>query len=303
MPMSETPYVAVGAGSHGLRVVSTERDQLGEGPVWDDREAVLLRVDIARGLVLTMREPGEASSVMRIDGEVSAVVLRDSGGLLLAVGHELIALDARGDFRTVAIVEEDEPENRFNDCRCDPRGRLWAGTMNKSGTPGAAGLYRMAVGRRLELVIPDTTVSNGIGWSPRGETMYFVDSTTQRIDAFDFDLETGSITNRRTFASVDPNDGLPDGLTVDAEGGVWLCLFGGAAVRRYSADGRLDEVISLPVTNPTCPSFGGPGLETLHITTARHRLSTTQLAGEPLAGALLALEPGVAGVPATRFAS
>src|SRR5258707_757156 len=137
MPVPEIPSITRGARGHRLRVVSTERDQLGEGPVWDDRERVLLRVDIVRGLVLTMREP----------------------------------------------------------------------------------------------VILGTTLSNGIGWSPDGETMYFVDSTTQRIDALDFDLETGRITNRRPWASIKPDDGLPDGLTVDAEGGVWLCLFGGAAIR------------------------------------------------------------------------
>jgi sugar lactone lactonase YvrE len=131
--------------------------------------------------------------------------------------------------------------------------------------------------------------------------MYFIDSTTQRIDVFDFDGSGGDVTNRRTLAEVDPADGLPDGLTVDAEGGVWLCLFGGAAVRRYGADGSLDAVVRVPVTNPTSLAFGGPGLETLYVTSARHRLSPKQLAAEPHAGAVLAFEPGVTGLPGNRF--
>ena len=131
--------------------------------------------------------------------------------------------------------------------------------------------------------------------------MYFVDSTTQRIDVFDFDGGTGSVSNRRPFAHIDPRDGLPDGITVDRKGGVWLCLFGGRALRRYNEAGVLEEVIMLPTTNPTCPAFGGTDLATLFITTARHRLSPEQIASEPLAGAVLALEPGVTGLPTNRF--
>jgi sugar lactone lactonase YvrE len=131
--------------------------------------------------------------------------------------------------------------------------------------------------------------------------MFFVDSTTQRIDALDFDAATGAISDRRPFAAIDPADGLPDGLAVDAEDGIWICLFGGAAVRRYDVAGRLDAVVELPVTNPTCPAFGGPGLATLYVTSARHRLTPVQLAAEPLAGAVLALDPGVRGLPRGTF--
>jgi sugar lactone lactonase YvrE len=226
-------------------------------------------------------------------------VPRVGGGLVLAVDRELVVLDREGTGRTVAAVEPDRPGNRFNDCRADPRGILWAGTMARDRAPGSAALYRLSPDGALEVAIAGTTISNGIGWSRDGATMYFVDSTTQRIDAFDFD---GTLSARRPFAAIDPADGLPDGLAVDADDGVWICLFGGGALHRYDAAGRLDAVVPLPVTNPTCPAFGGPGLRTLYVTSARHKLTPAQLAAEPLAGALLALDPGVSGLPVNRFA-
>jgi sugar lactone lactonase YvrE len=174
--------------------------------------------------------------------------------------------------------------------------------MSKTRTPGMAALYRLAPGGELERVIEGTTISNGLAWSPAGDTMYFIDSTTQRVDAFDFDAATGDISDRRTLVEIDPADGLPDGMTVDAEGGIWVCLFGGAAIRRYTPKGRLDAAVPLPTTNPTSPVFGGPDLRTLYVTTARHHLTPDQLAAEPLAGALLALDPGIRGLPGHRFA-
>jgi sugar lactone lactonase YvrE len=174
--------------------------------------------------------------------------------------------------------------------------------MSKTRTPGTAALYRLAPGGRIERVIAGTTISNGLAWSPSGDTMYFIDSTTQRIDALDFDARTGDVSDRRPLVAIAPDDGLPDGMTVDAEGGIWVCLFGGAAIRRYTPEGRLDAAIPLPTTNPTSPVFGGPDLRTLYITTARHRLTPHQLATEPLAGAVLTLDPGVHGLPGNRFA-
>jgi sugar lactone lactonase YvrE len=282
-----------------VRIALASRDQLGEGPFWDDRTGELLRVDVAGRQVHGWRPGDGASWRRRMPGEVSAVIPRESGeGLLLAVGRRIVLDDGR----VLAEVEGDRPANRFNDCRCDPQGRLWAGTMSKDRSPGTAALYRLAPAGQIELMLPNTTISNGLGWSPPGDRIYFVDSTTRRIDVFDFDAATGAIADRRPFASIQPGDGLPDGIAIDAEGGVWVCLFGGGAVRRYAEDGSLDAEIQLPVTNPTSPVFGGPGLRTMYITSARHRLSETQLAAEPLAGAVLALEPGVAGLPGNRFA-
>jgi sugar lactone lactonase YvrE len=230
------------------------------------------------------------------------VIPRASGaGWVLAAGRRILIDDGDGG-RELARVEEGRHGNRFNDCKCDPQGRLWAGTMSTQRSPGAASLYRLAPGMPIERVLSDTTISNGLAWSAAGDRMYFTDSTTQRIDVFDFDAATGAIADRRAFAEVDPSDGLPDGLTVDAEGGVWVCLFGGGVVRRYGPDGTLDAAIPLPVTNPTSPVFGGPDLCTMYVTSARHRLSSEQRAREPLAGAVLAVDPGVAGLPGNPFA-
>jgi sugar lactone lactonase YvrE len=222
-------------------------------------------------------------------------------GWLVATGHRLALLDGDA-LRTLAVVERDCPANRLNDCKCDPQGRLWAGTMSKDRTPGTAALYRLEPGGAPQRAIAGTTISNGLGWSPDGERMYFVDSTTQRIDVLDFDGASGAIAGRRALAEVDPRNGLPDGLAVDAEGGIWVCLFGGGALRRYGPDGTLEAHVALPVTNPTSPAFGGPELRTLYVTSARHRLAPDRLAVEPHAGAVLALDPGVRGLPGNRFA-
>jgi len=283
------------------RIALDAGDQLGEGPHWDAGAGELLRVDIIRGLVHGWRPDTGASWSLQLDGEVSAVVPRSGGGLVLAIEHDLV-LFSDGTRRRLATTEQDVADNRFNDCRADPQGRLWAGTMSRSRTSGAAGLYRLAPGGALERVLGDTTISNGLGWSPAGDRLYFIDSPTRRIDVFDFDGASGAVAHRRPFATIDPGRGLPDGLAVDAEGGVWVCLFGGAAIHRYSPDGALDAVVALPVTNPTCPAFGGADLTTLYVTSAQHRLSREQLAAEPHAGAVLAIDVEIAGLPSHRFA-
>jgi sugar lactone lactonase YvrE len=285
-----------------VRVALDCRDLLGEGPAWNPSTRLLTWVDILGRAAYAWAPSTPRRQIARTQCDLSAVIARANGGLLLAAGHEILAVDPNGVVQTVAIVEDDQPDNRFNDCRCDPQGRLWAGTMHKQRAPGQAALYRMTPGEPMTPIIVGTTLSNGIGWSPAGELMYFIDSTTQQIDVFDFDGDRGDLRNRRCFAQIAARDGLPDGLAVDAEGAVWVCLFGGGAVRRYDSTGTLDAHIRLPASNPTCPAFGGQDLATLYITTARHRLTPEQLLRESHAGALLALEPGVTGLPVTPFA-
>lgn len=280
--------------------IAGHRNTLGEGPSWLDGR--LLHVDILGGKVHSIDPVTTERWSLPVEGEVSAAIPRASGGMVLAVEHELISFDGEGERETLAIVEHDLSDNRFNDCRCDLAGRLWAGTMSRSRTPGAAGLYCLEAGEPIRPIISDTTLSNGIGWSPDWSRMYFIDSTSQQIDVLDFDPAAGEVADRRLLAAIDPRDGMPDGLAIDADGGVWVCLFRGGCIRRYEADGSLSEVVSLPVTDPTCPAFGGPDLSTLYITTARHRLTPEEQQREPLAGMVLSFDAGVAGMPVQRFA-
>lgn len=270
-------------------------DLLGDGPVWCPATGRLLRVDILRGLVHTWAPATGQRTVLAVNGTATAVVPTVDGRLLVGVDHALVAITPDGQRRVVDAVEEDLADNRLNGCRCDPRGRLWAGTMSTVRRPDSAALYRLDGNRLVPAVVP-TTLSNGLGWSPDGTQMYFIDSTTQRIDVLDYDVATGAATARRPFARVTAEDGLPDGLAVDNEGGVWVALFGGSAIRCYADDGTLTAVLEVPVPHPTCPAFGGHALDTLYVTTTRHRLTDRGLAAYPAAGSVFACRPGVRAV-------
>jgi sugar lactone lactonase YvrE len=192
----------------------------------------------------------------------------------------------------------------MNDGRCDPAGRFWAGTMSTEREPGAGSLYRLEqVGGALlpQRVLGGLTVANGIDWSPEGRLMYYIDSPTQRIDVFDFDVETGAISNRRIFAEIPKAEGLPDGMVVDAEGGVWVALFGAGRLRRYTPSAVVAQEIEVPVALVTSAAFGGPGLGDLYITTARHRLSAEERDRQIHAGSLFCCRPGPTGRLAHRF--
>lgn len=280
-------------------------DQLGEGPVWLERERRLTRVDITAGVVHGWDWASGERTRLELGSPVSFAIPRAGGGLVVGQGRSVLLLEDAvpgGASRILCAVEPGLDGNRFNDAKCDAAGRLWAGTMSTARQPGVAGLYRVDPDGACARVLGGTTISNGLGWSGDGERCFFIDSTTQRIDVFDFDLAAGTLSGRRPFAAIAPGDGLPDGLAVDAEDGVWVALFGGGALRRYDRDGRLDVVVVLPVTNPTCPVFGGPRRDVLLVTTARHRLTPAQAAREPLAGSVLAVRAGVRGGPVHRFA-
>jgi sugar lactone lactonase YvrE len=175
--------------------------------------------------------------------------------------------------------------------------------MAFDATSAAGTLYRIDTDGTVTSVLTGLSISNGLGWSPDAEQMYFVDSPTQRIDVLDFDLATGTVNNRRPFALIADTPGVPDGLTIDAEGGIWVALWGGAQVRRYAPDGRVTDIVDLPVDQPTSCTFGGDAGDILYITTARLGLTDEQLTASPLAGSVLACRPGYRGHPAHSFNS
>ena len=284
-----------------VRIARRGRDHLGEGACWPAGGRALLRVDITAGLVHHWDPDSGEQRTDRFDGDVGAAVPRSNGGMVVAVDRRLVLVDPGGERRTLLEVESGRDGNRFNDCRADPAGRLWAGTMSRTREPGVAALYRVEPDGGCRAVLEGLTLSNGICWSPAGDAMYHVDSTAQRIDRYGFDAARGELADHRVHAEIAPEDGLPDGLCADAEGGVWVSLFGGGALHRYDERGALTERVPLPVTNPTCPAFGGEDLATLYVTTSRHTLSGEQQRAEPAAGCLLALEPGVRGLPSGAF--
>jgi len=285
-----------------VELVLDARAELGDGPRWDPREQRLFWVDIMRGRVHSFRPGKGACRSVDVGRPVGALAGAAAGGVVLAVAGGFARLDPdSGHFEMLATVEADRPQNRMNDGACDAAGRFWAGTMALDERPQAGALYRLDPSGAVETMITDVTISNGIDWSPDGRRMYYVDSPTRRIDVLDFDPATGRIANRRPLVEVPAEAGIPDGLTVDAAGFVWLALWGGGALRRYAPDGTLDRVVPLPVSHPTSCAFGGADLDELYVTSARRPLSKEERAREPMAGGLLRLRPGVAGRLANVF--
>ena len=275
--------------------------EVGEGPVWDAAAERLIWVDIGGHAVHFYDPASGVDRVVAVPESPGVAIPKAGGGFVLAIGHGFALMDADGTLEQVAALPQREVTARMNDGNCDCAGRLWAGTVGLNGEPHAGALYRLDPDLTVTCVVDGVTESNGIDWSPDDRLMYFVDSYERRVDIFDFDAPTGSLANRRPFVSVDDGEILPDGLTVDVDGSVWVACWGGAAVRRFAPDGTPQASISLPTPNITSPGFGGPGLDQLFITSAREGLSADQLERDPDAGALFVCSPGVRGRPQRIF--
>jgi sugar lactone lactonase YvrE len=279
------------------------RATLGEGPVWDGTQQRLVWLDILPGLVHRFDPATGGDHVFRAGKPVGSAGLRHGGGLVLAVEDGFALLDPQWQrLDQVAVVEHPGPQARFNEGKCDPAGRFLAGTMAYDLTPGAGSVYRLGPDFAVTRLLDGVTISNGLAWTPDGATLYYIDSPTQGVDAFDYDTETGRLENRRRVVDIPAAAGLPDGMTLDTGGCLWVALYGGSAVHRYTPDGRLDTVLSFPASHITCPAFGGPGLGVLYITSARDGLGERELAAQPHAGAVFAADVGARGLPALRFA-
>ncbi|MFQ5985141.1 MAG: SMP-30/gluconolactonase/LRE family protein [Alphaproteobacteria bacterium] len=280
------------------------RAVLGEGPVWCPREQALYWVDIKKPAIHRFVPASGAAETWPMSVEVGALALREQGGAVVALRTGFGFFDfATGE---VGMLYDPEPhlhETRMNDGKCDRQGRFWAGSYHEVADPRPLGaLYRLDPDLSCHRMQGGVICSNGLGWSPDDRTMYLSDSELGRIYAFDFEPSRGAIRNRRLFASVPPEAGFPDGLTVDSEGFVWSVHWGGWRVTRYAPDGRVDRVVGLPVQQPTSCVFGGPGLRVLYITSASIELSQEDKARGPLAGGLFAVDVGVNGLPEPRFA-
>lgn len=271
----------------------------GEGPFWDGENQRLLVMDLLAGAVVELGGgvPGRRHGL----GGVAAMIRRRTrGGFVLAVEHGIRFLD--DDLRPVGEVVEvfDDPAVRMNEGGCDPAGRLFLGSMAYDQAEGAATLYRIDADGAARTAIGDVSVSNGIQWRADGREVYYVDTATSRVDAFAFDPDTGALSDRRALAELPVEHGYPDGLAIDAEGGLWVACHGGSAVRRFDRDGHETAVVELPVSGVTACTFGGPDLSTLFITTSRESLGDA--GAEPAAGAVFTAEPGVRGTVPHAYA-
>jgi sugar lactone lactonase YvrE len=279
-----------------VEVVLAAGAELGEAPTWDPLTRRLLWVDIMEGAIHRTEPSTGADDVRRVGQPVGAVVPTTSGRLAIAARDGFFLLDpSKGDLEPLASHDGGDPETLMNDGKCDPWGGFWAGTKAIDGRRPIGSLYRLGADRRLTRVLTGLTVSNGLGWSPDGSTMYHIDSPTHGVDAFDVDPTTGDVSNRRRLVTFAAAWGLPDGMTVDEEGFLWIAFWGGSAVRRVAPDGDVAAEIGLPVTLVTSCAFGGDDGAELFVTSAHVDLTPEERRAQPHAGALFRLRPGVRG--------
>ena len=277
--------------------------ELGEGPVWDAARRVLLFVDIMRGDIHVFDPETASHRVVHIDRPVGAIAATTRGDWIAAAGQGFYRVNPdSGELTEVALAAPGRTDLRMNDGYVDLLGAFWAGTLSLQRAPNQGALYRLSPGGHVVTVLESVTTSNGIDWSPDGRLMYFVDTGTRRVDVFDVDTESGQVSNRRPFVDLAGQVGRPDGLVVDAEGGVWVALWRGGAIRRYRADGSLDGELTVPADLVTKCAFGGPDLADLYITTAWRDLTPPERASQPHAGGVFHTRPGVRGQVPRLFA-
>lgn len=267
----------------------------GEGPVWDERDDCLYWVDIMRGHVHRFDPDSGENTITEVGKHTGAVIPRTSGGFILATVDGFDILHADGRIDHFLDVDADEPDTRMNDAKCDNNGRMFAGTMRYDMADRGGALYRLDPDGSVRAVAEDISISNGTDWNLANDTMYYVDSKLGRIDTFDYDPKTGAIANRRTLVEVPEDLGAPDGLTVDAEGYIWVAVYGANRVQRYSPQGKLDGEIMLPASEITSVAFGGDNYRDLYITSATEGFEEADFEREPGGGALFRAHPGVSG--------
>ncbi|MBB6611876.1 SMP-30/gluconolactonase/LRE family protein [Pontibacter sp. Tf4] len=272
---------------------------LAEGPIWHPTENVLYWVDIeGRKLHIFNPETGE-NKTFDVKERVGTIVPLERGGAVVALQNGIHRIDTQtGELSFVAHPIQ-ENDIRFNDGKCDAAGRFWVGTMALDKRKGTAVLYRMDLDKTIVQMLDNLTISNGIVWTADNKTMYFIDTRSQQVQAFDFDLESGEINNGRVVVKIEKSEGSPDGMAIDENDNIWIVLHGGGAVLNYNPkSGELLQKITVPVPQTTACAFGGKNLDTLYITTGTEGLSEKDLKKYPASGGIFAVKPGVKGVPA-----
>ena len=281
-----------------LELLSDARALLGEGPVWHAREQTLYWVDI-----LGRRVYAGTDLLLELDDSVGCLAPRRQGGLLLGVGVSLVELDPASRGISLRAILDEPAHNRINDGKCDPAGRFLVGTMDRREQQASGSLYSLE-SHTVRKLLSGIRISNGLTWSPDHRTLYYIDTPTRLVQAFDYDLASGEIANGRIAIRIPEALGWPDGMTTDTDGCLWIAMWGGAQVTRWDAStGKLLEQLPVPVLQPSSCIFGGAGLNELYITSARTGMTPGQLAAYPLSGGLFRLSTHHIGLPAVEFAS
>jgi sugar lactone lactonase YvrE len=279
--------------------VLAAHNQLGEGALWSVDEQALYWVDIERNTFSRFLPATGVYETVDVGVPIGVLALRTTGGLVMATKKGFALWDKdTAELRYIINPEFDKPQLRFNDGAVDSRGRFWAGSM---GGRGEGALYRLDPDGSVHIIIPGVTIPNGIGWSPDDTLMYFTDTGTRTIYAFDYDAVSGNVINRRAFIEVPAEMGAPDGLVVDREGYIWSACWDGAKLVRYTPSGTVDRIIPIPALRPTSCVFGGPNLDELYITSAFTGLSEEQLKQYPLSGDVFRLKVDVTGREKFKF--
>ncbi len=287
-----------------IEVVCAHKSELGEGPIWDEKRGLICWVDILSGHVHEWSVENKKLRTLEIGQMIGAMAVASSVNYVAALHHGFAYLDRKhGEVQPIADPEKHLPGNRFNDGKCDPAGRFWAGTMPLSEDKAAGSLYVLHKNGTVEKKEDTITISNGLAWCQREKAFYYIDSPTLQVVRYDYDEATGAISNKRTIIQIPKEEGFPDGMTIDKEGMLWIAHWGGGQVTRWNPKtGEQLAAFKLPVSNVTSCTFGGPTLENLYITTARKGLSEEELKRQPLAGSLFVIENcGYTGMPANIF--
>ncbi|GIQ71075.1 SMP-30/gluconolactonase/LRE family protein [Xylanibacillus composti] len=284
--------------------VLDQKASLGEGPVWDDRLQELFWVDIEGRTLHRFKPSNGETREYALKRRIGAAVPAEDGTWILALedGFYRLHLDS-GEVNVVALAsEEPKDQTRLNDGKCDARGRFYAGTMHYGCSEPLGALYTLEAGGQVTKRLSGVTISNGLAWSADERTMYYIDSAEQVVNAFDYDAESGEISNRRVILSLADEAGGPDGMSIDAEGMLWVCHWGGWQVSRWNPlTGEKLAKVELPAANVTSCAFGGEHLDELYITTARIGNDEQALQKQPQAGGVFKVKLDVKGLPAARF--
>jgi sugar lactone lactonase YvrE len=290
------------AGPTTIKIMPYDMEQVtgpiafhAEGPVWHPAWGGLRWVDVFAGDVLHLDEASGAVTRAHVGEIVAAVRPRAGGGMVAGIERGFALVEPDGSVQRLPELWDGGP-NRMNEGACDPQGRFYCGSL--SAEPEAAALYRLDPDGTMTTALGRVTVSNGLSWAPDGETVYHVDTAKQEVGVFDYSPSAG-LTGRRVAVRVPPEVGKPDGLAIDSDGGIWVAIYGGSAVHRYTPAGDLDEVVHVPCSHVTAVTFGGPDLQQLYITTSRENLPE---GAEPNAGSVYRTRAGVTGQPTNVFA-